>query len=767
MAQAQTNKEYRTFVRGLITEATALTFPENASLAELNFVLNRDGSRQRRLGMDYEDGYTLTPFTSTDVGGALSDVAITLYKWANAGDGTHNFWVLQIGKLLLFGNVSADAVSDGYDATLTIDLSTYSTDSDFYKYPVTMTSGKGHLFVSGRYINPFNVHYNAGAGTTTIESMTLKIRDLVGIDDGTLVGLDQTTLTAAHKYNLKNQGWRTADATLGEYYDDLAYWQTIWTGTYPANNKIPSAALTANFEPDPVKLRRIPFGEVNAPRGRFILDLFNRDRATVSNIAGCATTETESGRPEAIAFYSGRVWYAGVESNPSDGEFNIASHIYFSQLLETPHKANLCYQEADPTSFVHSDLVATDGGHVKIPEIGKVHKMVNIRNSLVIFAENGVWEITGSGADEGFSATGYKVSKVSSVGSVSPQSIVQAEGFVFYPSFSGIYVLSPNQVSGLLESSNITETTIHRAYLDVPTISKVYSTGYYDSINKKVSWLYNDRDTYDGTNFKYWYTKELIFDTVLKAFYIYELAESDPDEGPWVSGYIPSSATSTQYTTNNVVANGDSNLVVAPSPNQVIVGSTSQPGRGSTLLKYITFVLDKTDVTKGSITFSHYKSTSFKDWDTYAGGTGLGANYESYVITGYELLGDTMRNKQVIYFVPHFQRTETGYNADMTYANPSGCYVRVMWDFASYDTVDPHDGSLSGKWSAPFQAYRLLRPYIPSGPSDGFKYGHDVISTKNRIRGVGKGMSMKIYSEAGKDMHLLGWGVAFEGTTVV
>jgi hypothetical protein len=45
-------KQYNTFVKGLVTEAGPLTYPENASLDEENFVLNRDGSRQRRLGMD-------------------------------------------------------------------------------------------------------------------------------------------------------------------------------------------------------------------------------------------------------------------------------------------------------------------------------------------------------------------------------------------------------------------------------------------------------------------------------------------------------------------------------------------------------------------------------------------------------------------------------------------------------------------------------------------------------------------------------------------
>ncbi len=51
---ALTEKVYRSFIKGLVTEASPLTFPENASIDEQNFVLNRDGSRSRRLGIDYE-----------------------------------------------------------------------------------------------------------------------------------------------------------------------------------------------------------------------------------------------------------------------------------------------------------------------------------------------------------------------------------------------------------------------------------------------------------------------------------------------------------------------------------------------------------------------------------------------------------------------------------------------------------------------------------------------------------------------------------------
>ena len=59
MSRAETAKIYRTFVKGLITEASPLTYPENASIDEDNMILYRKGNRSRRLGIDFESGYSL------------------------------------------------------------------------------------------------------------------------------------------------------------------------------------------------------------------------------------------------------------------------------------------------------------------------------------------------------------------------------------------------------------------------------------------------------------------------------------------------------------------------------------------------------------------------------------------------------------------------------------------------------------------------------------------------------------------------------------
>ncbi len=45
------------FVNGLVTEATALNFPESACTETWNCVFKQTGMVSRRLGLDFEDNY--------------------------------------------------------------------------------------------------------------------------------------------------------------------------------------------------------------------------------------------------------------------------------------------------------------------------------------------------------------------------------------------------------------------------------------------------------------------------------------------------------------------------------------------------------------------------------------------------------------------------------------------------------------------------------------------------------------------------------------
>lgn len=205
MARGKQNKLYRTFVKGLITEAGYLTYPENASIDELNTVIKRKGSRSRRLGFDYEPSST----AATVVGGTTDTVSE--YSWrAVHGDSSINFLVVQIKGILYFFNMDASPISSGLK-TFTVDLTTYiapaATTTQVQTTPVQMASGKGFLFVAQEFIDPILIEYNPVGDAITTTRINVQVRDFDGVNDGLANDEHPTTLSKEHLYNLKNQGW--------------------------------------------------------------------------------------------------------------------------------------------------------------------------------------------------------------------------------------------------------------------------------------------------------------------------------------------------------------------------------------------------------------------------------------------------------------------------------------------------------------------------------------------------------------------------------
>lgn len=193
-----------------------------------------------------------------------------------------------------------------------------------------------------------------------------------------------------------------------------------------------------------------------------------------------------------------------------------------------------------------------------------------------------------------------------------------------------------------------------------------------------------------------------------------------------------------------------SDPVVISTLDEVVVNITDSLQRTS-VISYLAI-----DPTNLKWTFSKYRDTTFYDWAVATGGL----NYSSYLVTGYDIFGEILRKKQVPYILFYFDRTEDGFTevgGTLQIDNPSSCLVQAQWNWTN--------SANSGKWGTPFQAYRLLRNYIPSGPSDTFDYGDRVIVTKNKLRGSGRALSLKIYSEAGKDMKLLGWAMTVTGNS--
>ena len=400
MPRSGVQKTFFSFVGGLNTDASPMNTPENSAKVLNNVDLDIGGKISRRLGLDFEDGFLLS--TETYSSSDLKQDSIALGRWDSVEeDGDTNFFVVRIGNDLRFYDAGKNITSSNLIDV--VDISSFAVDALLApNSKVQFGAGRGVLIVVGEYYNPIKVSYDVSGGTFSAEVINLQIRDFEGLDDGLVVDDRPTTLSDEHNYNLLNQGWRASRIT---------------TVAFPSNADVEFLGNTVDSNGDTVfkvsELTAQTLGNTPAPKGHFILDPFAKDRATASGIVGLPN-ETTDNRPTAVAFFSSRAWYAGVDSD-----------IYFSQTLDEVGKVGNCYQEQDPTAEDLNELLATDGGVIPIPGIGNVLKLVPIDRSILVFASNGVWNI--SGGETNFTADSFSVDKVTSVGALGANSIVVAE----------------------------------------------------------------------------------------------------------------------------------------------------------------------------------------------------------------------------------------------------------------------------------------------------------------------------------------------------
>jgi len=749
---AKTEKVFRSFVKGLITEASPLTFPENASIDEQNFVLNRDGSRSRRLGLDYEGTYakTSTGLTADDI----KEGKQSFHRWDTpSGTSSIAIGVVRVKNKLWFVDLltsapSANLLNSGNPITIT-GLSNNNIE--------TSTLNNQLIIVGKDLDKPVVLSYDYTTDTVSQRTVDIKVRDIWGLNDSLEDDERPATLSDEHKYNLRNQGWNENIVTKGG--GDALDETFTALSAYPSNSdqwtlgKI-SNSSDADYEKfDPEVLEKNSQSRYSVSRGSIVIDAFDRgsSREAGTDVTGL-NSDTETGNISTVASYAQRIFYSGIDSTVTDGDAkspNYSGYIFFTKVVTSDSDFGKCYQEADPTDPGINDIIDSDGGTIQIPEATRIVKIASSQSSLLVFAENGIWEIYGDTG--GFIASSFQANKISTNGIFNANSVVNINGNFMYWSKAGIYTLVTDAASGRFRAETISLTTIQTLFLQIPDIGKNNCKGFYDEKENRVRWLYNDADdvTYTNNNYINKYTKELVFDLTLQAFYtnvFSQLATSSPYVCDYIEvpGYAVSSFDeAVEVTSGDTVIDSNSDTVV--TTEDLLLNRSSQ-------FSYLT-------IAGTNFTISKFNNLTFKDWVTE---DSTGANYSSYLVTGYELFNDVMRDKQTPYIFFYFNRTEDGYTADganLILNNQSSCKVQAQWNWAN--------SANSGKWGNEFQAYRLLRNYIPSGSGDPFDYGDGVIVTKSKLRGSGKTLSIKISSEEGKDMKLLGWAVPATTTSVV
>lgn len=488
------------FVKGLVTDASPLSFPPNTSLDVINFRLNKDGTNFRRLGLDFEEDYVLTATGySTDV---LSSARKAYYRWSLPnGNPLVDIGVVQIGAKFWFLNLYAESPSTAIlNGGLPVDAGIDPTAR--FSFAVL---NNYLLVVSNNLPSPYLVSYNGDTDTITFETSPLLVRDLWGVDDGIAVDNHPTTLTPAHRYNLLNQGWSNSIVTTCGAGINAVDCTQITLGVYPSNSDVWTIGrigdlTSADVEKyDPNIAARNIFNAGQVAQGHYILQLKARGADRFAQTGLTLPQDAEYGTVSCVAGYAGRAFYSGILSDVQDGDARspiLSGTVLFSQVFEQKLNLVKCYQEADPTSPDISDIVDTDGGLIVIPECSYITHLRVIKESLFVFAVNGVWEIRGD--EGGFRATAFQVTKVSNTGVYSPDSIVEINGQILYWGINGIYALARNQF-GVFETTSITQNVIQKYYNSIPDFARSQAKGYYDLNNNTVRWLfYSDESKIAG-----------------------------------------------------------------------------------------------------------------------------------------------------------------------------------------------------------------------------------------------------------------------------
>ncbi len=710
MPQSLVQRTVNTFVKGLITEASELTFPENASVDELNCALERDGTRRRRKAVTLEEN-AVTSGTAITEGSVIQTSS-----WYNvAGQTNLEFLVVQNGKDLTFYEKARNPLSDQKVANASFDLSTVSANNNLSpsEERIQVTSLNGVLVVASPAINTVYLEYDEAGSPNKITGTEIefKERDFEwqgSIDEVTDEYFEEgTSVSNQRKYDTENVGWigTKGAAALTDYGAP---------NTYPALTHAWYSGKTAAGAFSKADWLEIYTGSSLAANGHYVLDVFNKVRTN------SIPTEVETGRFRTVAAYAGRIFYAGIDSAENGGK------VYFSRLTENIRDIGNCYQVNDPTSEIVSDLLDTDGGVVNIPDAHNIRKLHVLGASLLVFAENGVWAV--AGVDNVFRATEFAITQISDVGIVNENTFVVGGGIPIWWAKTGIYAIQAGENLNTPTANNLSLSTIQTLWNDIPNEKKAQAFAEYDQINQRIFWFYPDKEE----TIDYKYNNILVLDLPLQAFYPWKV--SDGTDGHYIVGTsyfsgLGSTSTQTQVVNgSNTIVNGANNVVATLYRDFL---------QGDSEIKLL--VRSGTD---SKLTVATFSGDTYLDWGD--------ADYSSFAEAGYDFMGNLSGFKNAPYVTTYMRVTEDGYVADgsgYAFINPSSCKMSVSWN-------------LSKTNSTPREIYKLKDvPVVDPNDLSSINYPTDTVVTKSKVRGRGRSMKLRFESTEGKDFHLVGYEV--------
>lgn len=473
---------------------------------------------------------------------------------------------------------------------------------------------------------------------------------------------------------------------------------------FPSNSDIWWAFKNASdvFSPS-TTIGNITLDTGPAPKGHYIFNAFNINRATTSGLSVSSEwNQSTLVRPRTGAWFQGRIWYTGVDASfsSSTSHYVWSENIYFSQIVVTPEQFGKCYQTNDPTSETKFSLLPNDGGVIKIQGSGAIYKLVPLQSGLIVFAANGIWFIGGSSAI-GFIANDYNIIKISGIQSISSTSFIDVNGYPMFWNEEGIYYVTPAKDGGsqhspdvMLDVKNLCLGTILSYYADIPLQSKKFARGDYNPLDYTAQWVFRSTNESSTTD-RYQNDKILCLNVANGSFYPYSMTGT-----PWIH---------------------DIKYVAGPG------GSTSP----DPVFKYL---VSASYSGTYKFTFAEEFKTTYTDWAAF---DSVGVDYSSYFVTGYKLHGEAQRRFQSNYiYVYSNNSVNTKYR------------IQGIWNFAISGD--------SGKYS-PLELANLNE--------DTDNYG--IVYRRHRVRGRGLVLQFKITSVTANPFNVQGWSVEEKQNTGV
>lgn len=791
MTKRVLNKEYRNFSGGLVTEASPLTFPENTAVDIDNIVLEYDGTVKRRKGLSQVGSNLQNTLASspTHQGG---------FVWKDAGGelGNDYYCVKLLDTLHIYscdGTTSIDAspsisiLLDNFQCDLHLG-STYSnvwgtilsTDFDL------QFSAKGKfLFVTANHMIPFVVE-NYSTTSFRLMPWDIYVRDLDGADDGLSLTQQPASGFPAHRYNLRNQGWAKSQfVTYNTNHSvDPSNAEVPHVGWRPASN-------TANESWQSAQVNAYNFESTPAPKGNMWKGLQNSQ---------VVTGEIEGFRITNIAYASGTgVWTFTIDSNHtiSGGRlmfYNmLVSYVdtggdtqywWFNEEQYTGSTATTVTVQDTITNYSSGFTVVSYGFIASQEEYTPTHEDVFTPSTSAIFSGR-VWVSGILGMARDAQTVAYVKSYKDGLICFSQMEKIQRQS-TFFPkelrlcgtensptardyndpldTDGGTITISD---SGFIHKMIPLEKSLlvfaERGVWEIGPGSLGYFTATSYSLTKVSDiGVTETKSMLSADNLPFYKGVDGDIHALIRNPQTGRFEAQDLTETTIRSTIAGKTILKVAHDIENkrVVWLNDDNTALIMDLRLKVWYKWTFKDSGNTKVDMV--YCPSLNSESRLVFIAHDASDNVQQFTlTDASFEDDGTDAAAYVVTGYELLDTSARDKQAVYITTHFNRTETQFIDDGgggPLLDPqSGCQMKAQWDFDSTGDANRH--------STAQQVYRLVRPYTaPAGPyPKDFDYGLIVVTTRNKVRGKGKALTLRFDSEAGKDMQLIGWSTSFTG----